>query len=178
MSDDRWWTDEDATLAQCAIEDERHNYRIAAGMGHIDKRTMAERYAIAALASLAPIVERIQRDASDDDSWAVELLDSERKRHTETAQERDAWKHRAEAAEANLAEVRKFAEDVRSHPPVTPTTTGEEMLSIRLQRWFADDLEALLDDAALQALAEARVSTDDGVRHDLDDVTREFGVTE
>ena len=44
-----------------------------------------------------------------------------------------------------LDKVRKFAEEVRSHPPVTPTTTGEEMLSIRLQRWFADDLEAILD---------------------------------
>lgn len=34
------------------------------------------------------------------------------------------------------------------------------------------------DDAALVALAEARLTTDDGVRHDLDDVAREFGVTE
>ena len=31
------------------------------------------------------------------------------------------------------------------------------------------------DDSALVALAEARLATDDGVRHDLDDVAREFG---
>ena len=101
MSVDRWWTDEDATLAQCAIEDERHNYRIAAGMGHIDKRTTAERHAAAVLESLAPVIERIESEASDD-SWAAEQLAFERKRHTETAQERDGWKHRAEAAEAAL----------------------------------------------------------------------------
>ena len=40
------------------------------------------------------------------------------------------------------------------------------------------DLNCAAEDAALRTLTEARVSTDDGVRHDLDDVVREFGVTE
>lgn len=53
----------------------------------------------------AEAAEAQRDDAIEGESWAAEQLSDERKRHTETARERDGWKHRAETAEAEQARL-------------------------------------------------------------------------
>ena len=82
-------------------------------------------------------------------------------------------RRRGEDAEAALAKVAELHRRVEGEHFDYCAECDER------EEWPCPTAAALqADDAALMTLAEARVSTDDGVRHDLDDVAREFGVTE
>ena len=89
-----------------------------------------------------------------------------------SGQSRREAEERAEAAEAIVAKVAALHCHVEGEHFDYCAECDER------ESWPCPTAAALqADDAALMTLAEARVSTDDGVRHDLDDVAREFGVT-